>query len=321
MKRPIIPGVLLIVAVLVWYRWSAPQQRAAQTEPAANAASPSTSSSGLGVAPITDKPPISSTVGGIAPTTVTAPKTPAQIYATSQNFAADYQQLLASAEPDAPYFAAELLGACRAIYDPSTGQFIELEGELAIRLTALGDRTANARRTLIERCSGWVGQLPMGREVRELRTKAALNNSLVGKSWLLQSLLEQGKSEEASAIASEVLRKQDGNALLMLAPIFVNGSETWRIGPNGEGVPSTLVEPVLTLASCEFGQSCDSDSNQLVFTCATIGYCPRTLREFVLSNPSLLPQEPEQITHYRDVVVAAIRSGRLDLLGLPSPGR
>jgi len=243
------------------------------------------------------------------------------IFATSHDFSSDYQFLLSSPDPNALYFAAELVGVCRAFYDAASGQFVnEAARDPSAKINSLSERPQWAAETLRARCYGWTNRLPSGAEARALRLRSAEANSPVGKARLIQSLVDSGKSQEAVAIASEVIRRGDGYAFPMIASALHEAGAPWRLGKSGESVPEKLIEPVLQLASCDFGRYCGEGSTEITYFCATTGYCPKTLPDWVLESPSLLPEEREEIKHYRDIVVDAIRTGRLDQLGIAANG-
>lgn len=139
---------------------------------------------------------------------------------------------------------------------------------------------------------------------------------------LIGSLVDQGRRAEATAITTEVFRKQDGYAFPLVSQALRDSSGAWTLGEKHETVAPNLVESVLNLASCDFGRYCGADSNELLFMCATTGFCPRTIQESVLTDPSLGPGDKQQIEHFRDILVAAVRANRFDLLNLSGvPGR
>lgn len=157
-------------------------------------------------------------------------KSAQQLFATSGDFAATYQALLGSADPDAPYFAAETAGLCRTFYDSNAQRFIDpTRQDSWNRITALSDRPEQAARTLIARCGAWQGPLPTGGETRQLRLRAAEANGPTGKALLVSTLLDQGKRDEATAIATEVFRKQKGYAFPLVSQALRDSAGAWTI--------------------------------------------------------------------------------------------
>ncbi|MES2048702.1 MAG: hypothetical protein V4447_09900 [Pseudomonadota bacterium] len=237
----------------------------------------------------------------------------------SNNLRALYDQYKGSKNSVERYIAYRAWSACFPTFIAAKGQSISLD-DLTKGLDKNDPKTAQrfeAYRSLLGKCQQFSGlNRDQLLEVTRLEKEAANQGLSLSPGETANQYLHEGDAQHALQVVQRILASQDAFSIGSLQE-FVQPYLAAKV--EDQSLPAStridLRALAFSIAACDLGLDCGSDSLTAIQLCANTGECTGNLRERYFNrlpdpaDKTLLQQETEHVLN-------AIRSKNFSLLGL-----
>ena len=237
-------------------------------------------------------------------------------YETETDRRAMFDQLHASADPQAPFFAAKILRECMDMTNKGLDAMQREFEAKASTIPVIRTKQTEAFQKLKAPCAKFFGRQTTPEEIEELEAEGVRR----GDPRAIARSLALGKIDPKTNTHEVAVQALDQGDAYVIADVA-----TWLSQQNGRmtimGAPVPSADVVAAniawhLVACDHGLSCGADSSHVLNLCAFDGVCGKTSYEDMVRTMILTPQQYLRAQELRARIEAALQAKDYGSLGI-----